>query len=550
MMSREQKQTRLFRITGMTSDHCVQTVSAAIENSQPHVNANVSLSEGTARVFADGDVDTEQLMRAVSGAGFGAELIGDQDTHAKGANGNLRIAVIGGGSGAFVAAIRAAGDGAKVTIIESGTIGGTCVNVGCVPSKIMIRAAHLAHHAQHHPFPGLQTQLNGVDREGLVQQQQALVEELREAKYISILDSNPNIDLVTGRARFEDAHTVVVDGAQGNKVTIKADRVFIATGARPYIPDISGLAGTPYWTSTDALVANNIPQHLLVYGGSVVAVELAQAFRRLGSEVTIIARSTLLSKEDPQLGEGLQHVFEQEGIKAVTHTTIDSVLHKDGRFVINTTNGVHEGDRLLVATGRQANTEDLALEATGVEVDAAGSIIIDDQMQTSTDGVYAAGDCTSQPQYVYVAAAAGTRAAINMTGGGASIDLTAMPAVVFTDPQIATVGLDEKTAQQQGMAVESRTLDLEHVPRALANFDTRGFIKLVAEMETGRLVGAQVLAPEGGEIIQTAVLAVRNRMTVQELANQLFPYLTMVEGIKLAAQTFTRDLKQLSCCAG
>jgi mercuric reductase len=171
-------------------------------------------------------------------------------------------------------------------------------------------------------------------------------------------------------------------------------------------------------------------------------------------------------------------------------------------------------------------------------------------MRTSVEHIYAAGDCTDQPQYVYVAAAAGTRAAINMTGGDAALDLTAMPAVVFTEPAVGSVGLTEQQANDQGIATDSRTLDLENVPRALANFDTRGFIKLVTEKDSGRLIGAQVLAAEAGEIIQTAVLAIRNRMTVEDLAGQLFPYLTMVEGLKLCAQTFNKDVTQLSCCAG
>ena len=203
-----------------------------------------------------------------------------------------------------------------------------------------------------------------------------------------------------------------------------------------------------------------------------------------------------------------------------------------------------------MATGRSPNTRDLNLEAAGVEVNQQGAISVDQAMRTSVPGIYAAGDCTDQPQFVYVAAAAGTRAAINMTGGDAALDLTAMPAVVFTEPQVATVGYSEADAHQDGIETDSRTLTLDNVPRALVNFDTRGFIKLVSEAGSGRLIGVQAVAPEAGELIQTAVLAIRNRMTVRELADQLFPYLTMVEGLKLAAQTFTKDVKQLSCCAG
>jgi len=204
----------------------------------------------------------------------------------------------------------------------------------------------------------------------------------------------------------------------------------------------------------------------------------------------------------------------------------------------------------MLATGRAPNTRGLNLDAAGVAVDAQGAIAIDPGMHTNAPNIYAAGDCTDQPQFVYVAAAAGTPAAINMTGGEAALDLTAMPAVVFTDPQVATVGVTEAEAKQNGLETESRTLTLDNVPRALANFNTRGFIKLVAEAESGRLLGVQAVAPEAGELIQTAALAIRNRMTVQELADQLFPYLTMVEGLKLAAQTFSKDVTKLSCCAG
>ncbi|MEE9354034.1 MAG: mercuric reductase, partial [Methylococcaceae bacterium] len=163
---------------------------------------------------------------------------------------------------------------------------------------------------------------------------------------------------------------------------------------------------------------------------------------------------------------------------------------------------------------------------------------------------YAAGDCTNQPQFVYVAAAAGTRAAVNMTGGDAAINLSTMPAVMFTDPQMATVGLSEADANLKNIETDSRLLSLENVPRSLANFETRGFVKLVIEEGSRRLIGAQILAPEAGEMIQTAVLAIHNQMTIEDLAGQLFPYLTMVEGIKLCAQTFNKDVKELSCCAG
>ncbi len=330
-----------------------------------------------------------------------------------------------------------------------------------------------------------------------------------------------------------------------------ADRILLATGARPAIPDIPGLSETPYWTSTEALVTEKIPERLLVLGGSVVALELAQAFSRLGAEVTVIElMPRLLPRLDEALSLGLRKILEEEGIRVLVGEQTKSVRHTQGVFQVELKGRVLEGEALLVATGRKPNTEALALEKAGIETAANGAIIVDDHMRTTTEHVYAAGDCTNQPQFVYVAAAAGTRAAINMTGGDAGLDLSVMPSVVFTDPAVATVGLDEEEAGKQGIETVSRMLDLENVPRALANFDTRGFIKLVVEKSSGRLLGAQVLAAEAGEIIQSAALAIHNRMTIEDLAGQLFPYLTMVEGLKLCAQTFSKDVKQLSCCAG
>lgn len=543
--------TFTLNITGMTCDHCARSAQDAL-NALPGVRAEVSFAEGQARVETDGKVETARLLDAVAAKGYHATLLNDDGpASGSGDSGGLHVAIVGTGSGAFAAAIKAAEQGARVTIIEGGeVIGGTCVNIGCVPSKILIRGAHIAHLQGHHNVAGVPLNTPKLDRKAMVAQQQEWVETLRYAKYESILETNPGINLVRGMARFKDASTLIVTDTEGSKKEIKADRILLAVGASPAIPAITGLADTPYWTSTEALVAEKVPQHLIVLGASVVALELAQAFRHLGAQVTIVARSTLLSKEDPAIGEGLTAALEGEGIKVMLHTAPTSVSHDGKLFTLQTNNGKVVGDQLLVATGRVPNTAALDLDKIGVKTDKRGGILVDDHMRTNVPNIYAAGDCTNQPQFVYVAAAAGTRAAVNMTGGDKAIDLSVMPAVVFTDPQVGTVGLTEAQATQRGVAVDSRTLDLENVPRALANLDTRGFIKLVAEKDSGRILGCQVLAHEGGELIQTAALAIRNRMTVQDLADQLFPYLTMVEGLKLCAQTFSKDVKQLSCCAG
>jgi len=534
----------------MTCEDCAQSVQDAL-NAIEGVSASVSYQESSASVITKGAIDNAQLLKAIESKGYKGLIESTDGNTSTSAAGGLHIAIVGTGSGAFAAAIKAVEQGTTVTIIEGAEdIGGTCVNIGCVPSKIFIRGAHIAHIQAHHNVAGLPLNTPSINRKAMMEQQQEQVEKLRHAKYESILESNAGINLMRGMARFKNVSTLIVTKKDGSKKEVKADRILLAVGASPSIPDIDGLKDTPYWTSTEALVAESIPEHLIVLGASVVALELAQAFRHIGANVTVVARSTLLSKEDSEIGEGLTTIFKDEGINVMLNTSPNSISHDGKNFSLKTNKGEISGDQLLVATGRASNSSSLRLENVGVNTDKHGSIIVDDHMRTNVENIYAAGDCTDQPQFVYVAAAAGTRAARNMTGDDIALDLTVMPAVVFTDPQVATVGLTEQQAKDQGLNVDSRTLDLENVPRALANMDTRGFIKLVAEKDSRRIVGCQVLAAEGGEIIQTATLAVRNRMTINDLADQLFPYLTMVEALKLTAQTFNKDVKQLSCCAG
>ena len=537
-------------VSGMTCDHCARSAQSAL-NVLHGVDARVSYEQRQAEIKIDKDVPVGRLLRALERKGYEGKLLDRDDKEVAGGGTGLHVAIIGTGSGAFAAALKAVEEGASVTMIERGDlIGGTCVNVGCVPSKIMIRSAQLAQHQRRNPFDGLANHEPTINRRSLLAQQIARVSELRDAKYESILEGNESIELIMGVASFKDASTLTVTRENGDSQTVIADRILIATGSAPAIPDVPGLQDVPYWTSTEALFAESIPQHLVVIGSSVVAVEIAQAYRRLGSEVTVLARTKLLSQEDPALGDELAKAFEAEGIRVLIKASASRVEFDNGTFTIEIARETLTSDALLVASGRPPNTADLDLPGVGVETAPNGAIVVDDHMRTSVPHIYAAGDCTTQPQFVYVAAAAGTRAAINMSGGDAALDLSAMPAVIFTDPQVATVGLSEANAKNAGINADSRTLDLENVPRALANFDTRGFVKLVIDADNDRLIGAQILAAEAGEMIQAAALAIRNRMTVQELADQLFPYLTMVEGLKLCAQTFFKDVKQLSCCAG
>ncbi len=557
----------ILSVTGMTCAGCARHVEQALRK-VPGVRAvRVRYPDALVEIEADLAAPLLEVLNSALPENYRVRALGDNDSRqdqtippqsdepatrrGRGSGAALHIAVIGSGGAAMAAALKAVERGARVTLIERGIIGGTCVNVGCVPSKIMIRAAHIAHLRCKSPFDGGITAAAPVIlREQLLAQQQRRVEELRHIKYANVLASTPAISVLHGHARFQDGHTLIVRLHEGGERLVSFNRCLIATGASPAVPLITGLSDRPYWTSAEALESATIPPRLAVIGSSVVAAEFAQAFARLGSRVTILARHTLLFREDPAVGEALTAAFCSEGIEVLEHTQASRVRHANGEFVLSTARGELRAEQLLIATGRSPNTHALGLENAGVQVNGHGAILIDSAMRTRAPDIFAAGDCTDQPQFVYVAAAAGTRAAINMTGGEATLDLTAMPAVIFTDPQVATVGYTEAQAHRLGIETDSRTLSLENVPRALANFDTRGFIKLVAEAGSGRLIGVQAVAAEAGEIIQAAVLAIRTRMTVWEIADQLFPYLTMVEGLKLAAQTFTKDVTQLSCCAG
>ena len=545
-----------YSIKGMTCDKWAKELELAFHKIAG-ISSSVSWPDRTATIETTSTIDEKTILNVINAAGFSAEAGRKESTHSgedelgSRIEPALEVAIVGSGSGAFACAIKAAENGAQVTLIEAAdVIGGCCVNVGCVPSKILIHAAEIAQQQRSNPFKGIANKEPALDRGLLVAQQIARVEELREAKYQNILDSNPAISLVRGHAQFKDGKTLLISKADGTQQEFKADRILLATGSTPALPPIDGLEKTPYWTSTEALFYDKDVEHLIVVGSSVVALELAQAYRRLGSRVSVLARHNLLHREEPKLGEELAKVFESEGIEVLKHTEASAVSYDGSQFTLQTNTGTVQGDRLLIATGRRPKTRKLNLEAVGIETSENGAILVNNQMQTNIPNIYAAGDCSDMPQFVYVAAAAGSRAGTNMTGGHAQLDLATMPAVIFTEPQVATVGLTERDAQAQNIETDSRVLDLENVPRALANFETRGFIKLVVEAKTGRVLGAQVLARNAGEVIQTAALAIHNRMTVDDIANQLFPYLTMVEGLKLCAQTFRKDVSQLSCCAG
>ncbi len=462
------------------------------------------------------------------------------------------LAVIGAGSAGFSAAITAAEGGRRVALIGHGTIGGTCVNVGCVPSKTMIRAAEALHGAQSaHRFPGLSGDAPRVDDwRALIAAKDDLVASLRQKKYADLLLDYEDITYFD-----EGAARLVEGGVEVGGRKIAAPRIIVATGGRPAIPDIPGLSNAPTLTSTSLLELGALPESLIFLGGGYIGVELAQMMARMGTRVTIVCRYRLLPRAEPEVSAALTASLRAEGL-----TILDGVIYgaaqRDGdRAALRVTRDGSArdltADHLVLTTGRAPNTDGLGLAEMGIETDRRGAIRVSEDMATTRPGVYAAGDVTDRDQFVYMAAYGAKLATRNAVLGGAErYDNAAMPWVVFTDPQIAGAGLTERQARAAGLDVKTSVLALENVPRALAARDTRGLIKLVADAVTDRLLGGVIMAPEGADSVQTLVLALKAGMTTRALGETIFPYLTTVEGLKLAAQTFDKDVAKLSCCAG
>lgn len=548
-----------LNVEGMTCKMCAQHVTKALGGVSGVENVQVdSWQKGKALISGQEDVNPEDLVSAVEKAGYEAVVAEEKERPRGAGNGraddeqDYDLAVIGGGSAAFAAAIGVSEKGGRVVIINKGLpIGGTCVNVGCVPSKTLIRTAEAHHRSTHHNFAGISSDSQVVDFKAIIDQKRQLVKSLRREKYIEAVQDDSNISLLKGRGRLTGEHTVEVNGE-----TIRAGNILIATGSSSSAPPIPGLEEAGYLTNAEAYELDELPGHLIVLGGGYIGLENAQLFSRLGSKVTIVEQvDQILPNEQKYLAGALEEHLRKEGITVRTSARVKSVNRANKAVAVEIDTGgqteIIEGTHILVATGRQGNTKGLGLEAVGLETSSDEYLKVDDTLRTSVPSVFGAGDVIGDQQFVYTAAYEGQLVARNaLNGANEARDYSALPWVVFTDPQVAGVGMDEKEAQKAGIDAEVTELSLEDVPRALAARDTRGFIRLIRNRANDRLVGARILAPEGSELLMEVTMAIKYGITVEEIASTLHPYLTLSEGIKLAALTFTKDVKKLSCCAG
>src|SRR6266851_889452 len=416
------------------------------------------------------------------------------------------LLILGSGSTAFAAAIHAQELGKTAVMTEGRTLGGTCVNRGCLPSKNLIEAARLVYDAAHPRYPGLTPAHLDVD--------------------------------------FQ---------------------VLIATGSSPFLPGIPGLAETPYLTSDlltsqEEMELTELPRSLLILGGGYIALELGQMFARFGTQVTLVTRGpTILSGYEPEIALTLTELLREEGLQIETSAQVRSVGRGGAgvALVVMRHGGsrTFTAEKLLVATSRRPNTQDIGLERMGVALDAAGAVRVDQHLRTSVSHIWAAGDVigreTESQMATPVGAHDGKIAAHNALSGEPprEVDHTVIPRTIFTDPQVAVVGLTDEEANARGIVCECNTIPMSAVPRAGAIRDTRGVIKMVLERESRRVVGVSMLGVNAGEVIHEAAMALRFGATTDDFIDLVHVYPTMAEALKIVAISFTKDVNRLSCCA-
>jgi mercuric reductase len=549
-----------LKVDGMTCSHCNKSVEASLKKINGVAEATADYRKGKAEVkYIEGKIEVEEIIDSFNKDGRYKASLSEAEKKPKKEqaiftarhNGDFDLIILGGGSAAFAAAIKASELGARVAIAEENVIGGTCLNRGCVPSKFLIKAAELYHMPKRNGYVGVETRQGNVDFAKLIAQKDSLLDEFRQMKYWDVLEAYPDITFFHEKAYFVSKKEVRI----GDK-NYRAERFIIATGSSPWIPPIEGINQVEYLTSTTALDLKELPKSMIVLGGSAVGLEFAQMYTHFGTKVTTLElMPRILPGEEEEISDALRKYLEEEGIEVYTEARIESASN-DGRNkkIMAEIKGERiefKGEALLVATGRRPNTSGLGLEKVAVELDKKDGVIVNDELRTSASHIWATGDVASGvPMLVTVAARHGSIAAENaLTGSHKKIDYFSVPYAVFTTPEVAGVGLGEREAQGKGYRVKVGYLDFKHVPKAAIIGDTRGLMKMIVEEETSRILGVRMVAPDAADIIQKASLFVKHQMTTQDVLDAIDVYPTLSESIKLCAQTFEKDVTKLSCCA-
>ena len=448
---------------------------------------------------------------------------------------HFEFAVIGGGKGGKTLAAKMASAGRSVVMVEQGMIGGSCINIACIPTKAMIASAKVAESVRRSGDFGVRAPLDGVAMIDVRARKRAVVKEMvarNEANF-----DRSGMKLLIGTARFTGPRAIEVRLGDGGVRALTADKVFINTGTRPTLPPLPGLAEARPLDSESIQELDRLPQHLIILGGGYVGCEFAQMFRRFGSQVTIIERAaTFLSREDPDVADQVLRCFRDDGIEAVLDASVRRVDGRSGesvRVTLQTPAGarVLEGSDLLAALGRVPNTEQLDLAAAGIEMDDRHFIRVNERLETTAPGVWALGDVNGGPQFTHVSLDDCRIVIANLGGGTRTTADRLVPYTLFIDPELGRVGLTETEARRRGLPVRVARLPAEKVPRAMTSGETRGYMKAVVNAETGKVVGAAILSAGGGEVMAVIQVAMRAGLPYTALRDMVFAHPTMAEGL-------------------
>lgn len=566
------KETINLRISGMTCEDCALKIESKLKQENGVLSARVDFGSKLAEVSYDADkVDGEKISalpifqsqyradvlkpaKEAKVPAFPAFVSSDGDGR------NFDLIIVGGGSGAFAAAIKASEMGAKVAMVEEGVIGGTCLNRGCIPTKHLIRAAEIYHLAGNNPFSGVVTKAGKVNFKKLIEKKSGLIAWAQKAKYWDILEHHKNITYINARGTFENANEIKLSGNSSNGQVLKASKFILATGASPFIPPIEGLEKINYLTSTEALELKELPKSMIILGANAVGLEFAQTFQRFGVQVTLheIA-GKIAPAEEPEISDALEKYLKEEGIQICTCSKVVAAREERGKKVITSEmpNGTKKdffADELLIATGRRPNARGIGLESLGITIGPRGGVKVNELMQTALSHIFAVGDCVDcdcPSQFVYVAAQQGAIATQNALNSSSprKMDYRVIPTAIFTNPEVAGVGLKEEAAKKKGLKIKTSLLDFHWVPRAEVMLDERGVIKIVADADSLRILGVNMAAQNAGDLIHEAALAIKYNLTAYDLVDTLHVYPTLSEAIRICAQGFFKDVTKLSCCA-
>jgi mercuric reductase len=474
------------------------------------------------------------------------------------------LVILGGGAAAFAAITEASRRDLSTAMVNTGLpLGGTCVNVGCVPSKHLLAVAESGAAASDNPFDAVTyPEEPTVDWAQALDGTDGLVERFRQENYVDVAD-HFETDIYEGYGKLVDDTSIeVVDGSdEGTRIT--GEKALVATGSSPWTPPIHGLEAVDHYTSETILKERDLPESIVIIGGGYIALEWGQIFHRVGVDVTILQRSErVLSGMEGQLGREVQRAFREEGIDVVTGNSFQQVRSPatDGgaeavqqnvtvKTTVDDERRKFTADALFVATGVKPNSENIGLEAVDVETNANGTIHVDEHFQTTNPDIYAAGDVIGEPELETVAAKEGNHAVKNAFGeGGVTIDYDAVPAVVFTSPEVAAVGTTELEYMDEHGTCSCRTVQMEDVPRAKAVENTDGLVQVVKHHETDEIVGVHMVGPRAADMIMEATLAVKFGLTVDDIIDTVHPFPTFSEAFKHACQAFRRDTSTMSCC--